>query len=122
MGKILYLSRKKKKNGSQHKEEGQFRRKYFLFNIQSHMSTVLRKKKEDSLLNKSSYSCSFEGIRKASLNIEGLREYAICIISQKKMHKDLLQFNENFIFKITMGENQKQNKIQHCLNTIVSLV
>lgn len=66
-----------------------------------------KEKKEDSLLNKSSYSCSFEGVRKASLNIEGLREYAICIISQKKMHKDPLQFNENFIFKITMGEKQK---------------
>ena len=30
-----------------------------------------------SLLNKSSYFCSFEGIRKAFLNTESLRDYAI---------------------------------------------
>ena len=36
------------------------------------------------------------------------KTYAIYIISQKKkMYKDTLPFNENLIFKITMGEKQK---------------
>ena len=76
-----------------------------------------------SLLNKSSYFCSFEGIRKAFLNTESLRDYAIYISSQKKkMQKDTLPFNENLIFKITMGRKQKQNKIQYCMNTVLSFV
>ena len=38
------------------------------------------------------------------------------------MQKDTLPFNENLIFKITMGRKQKQNKIQYCINTALSFV
>ena len=65
------------------------------------------RKKEVKLIKQEFILLLIWGYKEAFLNTEGLRDYIICTISQNKIHKDPLQFNENLTSKVTMKEKTK---------------